>query len=170
MDYPQDPRRRAEFIFPTATLKNKVGSGGLDDSIIQKAQRVIEETTDDFVPMGQRYLNALQEGINMTIKERGKLDDEFLLSSILYPAMQLKANGAMFGFPLVTSISARLIRFLEQLKGPDAHALQVVTGFVQSLQAVLLMGEKDKHISAHADEIYEALDQACLRYFEKHGY
>lgn len=170
INYPSEPRRRAEFIFPPNSLKAKVGAGGLDETVIMKAQKVIDESTIDFVPIGQRYLTSLQEGIRTSETRRGQLETETLIATMLYPAMQLKANGGMFGYPLVTSVAARLIRFLEYLKDMNDDAIDIIKGFFDSLQAILLMGENAKQVSEHGDELYIALDEACARYFEKHGY
>ncbi len=170
IDYPREPRRRAEILFPPNTLKAKVGSGGIDEKLILKAQKVIEETKIDFLPIGQRYLAALQEGMRTTQSSRGRVDDESLIATMLYPAMQLKANGGMFGYPLVTAVAARLIRFLEQIHDTNDDALGVVSGFVDTLTAILLMGEGNRKILDHTSDLHAALDDACTRYFEKHAH
>lgn len=168
MDYPQLPRRRGEVLFPPNTLKIKVGSGGIDDDIISNAQKIIDEQTFDFAPVGQRYLAAIQEGVKMAAEQTGRIDDEALIAAVLYPAMQLKANGGMFGFPSITVIAANLIRFLEHLKRLDEDALDVVTGFIYSMDAIFLMGRDNYTLSSRGEEIGAALDEACARYFEKH--
>ncbi|MBU6235461.1 MAG: hypothetical protein KGQ41_06415 [Alphaproteobacteria bacterium] len=170
MEYPRAPRRRAEVLFPPNTLKAKVGSGGIDERLIEKAQRIIEETKVDFLPIGKRYLASLEEGVVTTRTSRGQIDSENLIATMLYPAMQLKANGGMFGYPLITSVAARLIRFLEQVHDANEDVLEVVNAFVESLKAILLMGENNRKVIQHGDDLYLALDEACERYFEKHGY
>ena len=170
IDYPSEPRRRAEFIFPANTLKAKAGSGGLDETLIDKAQKLIDTSRVDFMPIGQRYLSSLQEGIKTARGGRGQIDDEALIATMLYPAMQLKANGGMFRFPLITSMAARLVRFLEQLRLPDDDALEIVSAFADSLNAILMMGEKAQEISQHGGDLYQALDDACARYFVKYGF
>lgn len=170
VNYPREPRRKAEIIFPPNTLKAKVGSGGIDSSLIEKAQRIIEDTQVDFIPIGRRYLTSLEEGVRTTRNSRGQVDDEGLIATMLYPAMQLKANGGMFGYPLVTSVAARLIRFLEQVRDPNDDVLVVVNGFIESINAILVMGENNRKVMQHGDDLYLALDDACERYFEKHGY
>jgi hypothetical protein len=155
-DNNRTPLRRAEFITPPNTLKMKAGSGGLDAHIIEEAQRLIEESDVDFLPIGQRYLTALQEGMRMTESRRGDIDDEALIATMLYPAMQLKANGGMFGYPLVTT------------REPNTDAMDIVNGFSNALQAILLLGETASEISEHGSDLSEALDEACKRYFEKY--
>lgn len=170
IDYPHDRRRRAEILFPPNTLKAKVGSGGIDEKLIIKAQKIIEETKVDFLPTGQRYLKSLEEGVSTTKANRGRMDDEGLIATMLYPAMQLKANGGMFGYPLVTAVAARLIRFLEQIHEANDDALEVIHAYIETLKAILLMGEGNRQVVEHVTDIHVALDEACARYFEKHGH
>ena len=170
IQYPNDSRRKAEVLFPPNTLKAKAGSGGLDASVIEKAQKIIDESGIDFIPTGQRYMASLQEGMKTVKAKRGVVDDESLIATMLYPSMQLKANGGMFGYPLITSVAARLIRFLEQIREPDDDALEIVTGFCNTINAIMLMGERDRKVASRGDDLYVALDEACQRYFEKHGY
>lgn len=168
MSRAREPLRRAEFITPPNTLKLKAGSGGLDEKIIAKAQEMIDNSEVDFLPLGQRYLTALQEGIRMTEARRGEVEDETLIATMLYPAMQLKANGGMFGYPLITSVAGRLIRFLEHLREPNQDALDIIYGFANSVQAIMLLGEKTQEVYEHGGELSDALDDACARYFEKY--
>ncbi|NBX66931.1 MAG: hypothetical protein EBQ96_08050 [Proteobacteria bacterium] len=169
IDYPRDRKRRAEILFPPNALKAKVGSGGIDEKLIVKAQKIIEETKVDFLPIGQRYLKSLEEGLSTTKANRGRMDEEALIATMLYPAMQLKANGGMFGYPLVTAVAARLIRFLEHINDTNDDALEVINAYVETLSAILLMGEGNRNVVDHVADIHVALDEACTRYFEKHG-
>lgn len=164
----REPLRRAEYVSPPNTLKMKVGTGGLDEKILKQAQRLIDDSGIDFIPQGQRYLAALNEAMRMAHDERGKIEDETLIIAMLYPGMQLKANGGMFGYPMVTEVAGRLIRFLEHVKEPDNDALDIVHGFSNALQAVMLMG-KSPSSAERLDDLCRALDEACDRYFGKHA-
>ena len=57
--FDQVPRRKAEFIKPPNILKAKVGSGGLSEDILNKAQLLLENNTVDFQPLAEIYLNSL---------------------------------------------------------------------------------------------------------------
>lgn len=118
----QTPRRKADFIKADFSLKNKVGTGGLSDDILSKAQALLENNAVDFLPLGEMYLGALMRGIERAQKKYGEEDSESLITNMLYPAMQLKANGGMFHYQLVNKI---------------------------------------------ADKLMQALDEACMRYFER---
>jgi hypothetical protein len=96
-----------------------VGYGGLSEETLDKAQALVENTSVDFRPMAETYLSSMMRAIRRARNPGSARDGEKLITGMLYPAMQLKANGAMFRYPLVTRIGDRLIRFLEAIQAPD---------------------------------------------------
>lgn len=165
--YNQTPRRNAEFIKPPNMLKAKVGTGGLSDEILDKAQALLESNTVDFLPLAEMYLGAMMKGIEMA-KNSGPTDDpEYIITTMLYPGMQLKANGGMFHYPLVTAIADKLIQFLEVIEEPDIEATEIVLAFYTTTKAIV-HGRITGHGGKHGEELLKALNEACIRYFEKH--
>jgi hypothetical protein len=166
----QKPVRKAEFITPPNTLKAKVGSGGLSDDILGKAQSLLENNAVDFMPLADMYLSTLTRAIDaakdMNVDALSHEDNEALISGMLYPAMQLKANGGMFRYQMVTKISDRLIQFLEVIEKPDLDALEIVMAFQATIRAVVL-GRITGDGGKHGEELVRALDEACERYFER---
>lgn len=163
----QPPRRKAEFIRPPNTLKAKVGSGGLAENILNKAQALLESNSVDFLPLAELYLASLMHGIDNARKEVLITDPEPLIAGILYPAMQLKANGGMFHYQLVTKTADKLIQFLEVIESPDEDALDIVMAFHSTIRGIIISritGDGGRH----GLELMDALDEACLRYFDKH--
>lgn len=164
--YNQHLRRRAEFIKPPNLLKGKVGSGGLSEEILDRAQALLENNTVDFFPLAEMYLGSLAAGIELA-KNPGPSDDaEYIISCMLYPAMQLKANGGMFHYPLVTEIADKLIQFLEVIREADIEAVEIVLAFHTTIRAVVL-GRITGDGGRHGAELSQALHSACERYFDK---
>lgn len=165
--YNRTPRRKAEFIKPPNTLKQKVGNGGLSDEILTKAQKLLEENTVDFRPLANMYLMSLMNGIEMAKGYSHADDTEQVIASMLYPAMQLKANGGMFRYNLVTKIADKMIQFLEVIEEPDIEAVEIVLAFHTTLEAVIqsqITGDGGQN----GTELLTALTDACMRYFDKH--
>ncbi|MFN3701311.1 MAG: hypothetical protein ACK4VI_07310 [Alphaproteobacteria bacterium] len=162
----QTPRRKAEFINPPNTLKAKVGSGGLSEDILDKAQSLLENNTVDFIPLGEMYLASLMKGIESSRDAHPDDDKEHLIVAMLYPAMQLKANGGMFHYQLVTKIADKLIHFLEVVEKPDTECLELVMAFHTTIRAVIL-GRITGDGGRHGAELMDALSDACLRYFDR---
>lgn len=156
----------AEFFSPPNHLKTKVGHGGLTEDILSKAQALLETNTVDFVPLAEMYLDALMKGIEQARTPSVDLDDETIISSILFPGMQLKSNGGMFHYHLVTHISDRFIQFMEALKHIDSDALEIIMAFHTTIRAIIL-GRIKGDGGERGDELMKALIDACNRYFEK---
>ena len=163
----QEKRRDAEFIKPPNTLKAKVGSGGISEEILEKAQALLENNSVDFQPLAEMYLSSLMRGIETANTQTQQQEIETLIAGMLYPAMQLKANGGMFHYPLVTSISDKLVQFLEVIEEPDIDAVEIVLAFHTTIRAVVL-GKITGDGGSHGQDLIDALDQACLRYFERY--
>ena len=163
----QKQRRSAEFIKPPNMLKTKVGGGGLSEDILSRAEELLQNNTVDFQPLAEMYLTTLMKGIDLA-KEADPTDDqEYVISRMLYPAMQLKANGGMFHYPLVSRIAGKLIEFLEVVPHADIEAIEIVMAFHTTIRAVVMgriMGEGGKH----GAELMRALNEACMRYFDKY--
>lgn len=165
--YNQPMRRKAEFINPPNIMKAKVGAGGISEDILEKAQQLLENNTVDFLPLGEMYLTNLMKGIEHAKNAHPDDDVEHIISLMLYPSMQLKANGGMFHYQLVSSIADKLIQFLEVIHHADIENIEIVMAFHTTIRAVILgriMGDGGRH----GTELLNALNHACLRYFEKH--
>ena len=162
----QKPRRRADFIRPPNTLKAKVGSGGLGEEILAKAQTLLENNAVDFIPLAEIYLASVMRGIENAREQFAKAEAETLIAAMIYPAMQLKANGGMFHYHLVTRTADKLIQFLEVIESADEEALEIVTAFHTTIRAVVL-GRITGDGGKYGQELLDALNEACLRYFDK---
>ena len=162
----QPKKRDAEFIKVPNDIQNKVGRGGLSQTILDKAQDIIEKNSFDFVPEAQRQLTALREGMRMIQSQRQRFETDSLVAIISQPAIQLKSNGTTFGYPLVTKIAMLLIRFIEALNDIDDDAVDVIDGFNTALNAVIV-GQMKGDGGEDGAALYDALEQACQRYFDK---
>ncbi len=165
--YNQKPRRRAEFITPPNLIKQKVGSGGLSEEILDRAQELLEKNTIDFLPLAEIYLKRLKDGVVLSANLGPADDIEYVISTMLYPAIQLKGNGTMFHYPLVTTMADKLIQFLEVIERPDSKIVEIVTAFHTTIEMVV-KGRIQGEGGAHGYSLVKALDGACQRYFEKY--
>ncbi len=164
--YNQSPKRKAEFIKPPNMIKAKVGSGGLSDAILDRAQKLLEENTVDFEPLAKIYLSSMQKGIDRAKHPEKEDDSEYLIAGVLYPCAQLKANGGMFHYPLITRIADRFVQFLEVIEKIDQETIEIAEAFHTTINAVInakIKGDGGKE----GEELVEALNEACMRYFDK---
>lgn len=163
----QTKLRRAEKIVPPNVLKKKVGSGGFDKKKVEKAQDLIENNDIDFTPVARELLDDLEKII--TDIRTGGLQGESAIEKLFFPAMQLRAQGGMFQYPLVSKICDVLINFLETVKAPDDDAMDIVAAHHRTLAAVLSKDMKGKNFAGGAGgHLCKALTEACGRYYKKH--
>lgn len=163
----QPQKRNAEYIKPSNLIKAKVGDGGLADTILDRAQKLLETNSVDFGPLAEIYLTRMKEGIQRAEKAKKDEDIEYLIAGILYPCAQLKANGGMFHYPLVTRIAGRFVQFMEVIDSVDPASLEIAEAFHTTIKAVVSAKVKGDG-GQYGDELVDALNGACMRYFEKH--
>lgn len=159
----QKKMRRAELINPPNKLKEKVGSGGIDENVIFKAQALLENNTVDFRPIATMLVDLLNEAIQDA--KSGGTKGEAAIESMIYPAMQLKAQGSMFHYPLITEISNILVNFLETVTDADKDVVDIVVAHKMSINAVLASQIKGDGGKVGKD-LRDALLDACNRYYK----
>lgn len=155
--------RKAELISPPNRLKEKVGSGGIDENVLNKAQALLENNTVDFKPIASMLMELLAEAV--TDAKNGNIKGETAIEAMIYPAMQLKAQGTMFHYPLVTEISNILVNFLETVTTVDKDVLDLVVAHKMSINAVLASQIKGDGGKVGKD-LRDALMDACNRYYK----
>ncbi len=166
--YNQKPRRSAEFINVPNILKAKVGSGGLNDKIIERAQDLLESHAKEFTPLAEIYLSRMKEGIdNAKAKEINADNLEELIKNIILPCVQLKSNGAMFNYPLVTTIAGKFVQFMEVVDRLDKPTLDIATAFYATIK-IVVAGKINGDGGVQGKALVDELNNVCLRYFEKH--
>ncbi len=157
------PSKKARFITPPNLLKQKVGFGGIDPKLVEKSQHFINTATYDFKPHAHVFLKELQDGIEGAKAAPEDIDIELLIA----PVMQLKANGGMFRYQLVSDISDIALQFLEFIDRLNEDAIKVLQAHENALAAIVnsaLKGDGGKEGYALVKE----LDSVRTRYFKKH--
>lgn len=158
---------KARFITPPNLLKQKVGSGGLSKDILERAQKLLEHNNIEFHPIAYTYMEFLYAGIENAYNPPEDSNEEDLLENLVSPIMQLKGNGGMFHYPLVTKISAKMVLFLESLKGIDNDVLEITQAYYTTITAILQSNLKGDG-GVEGDSLYQAICDACDRYSKKH--
>ena len=150
----------ASIVVPPNKLKEKAGSGGFDEKVVTKAQDQIKNNKVDFQPIAAELIVQLDKAI--ADARNGSTKGEAALREVLAPAMQLKAQGAMFHHPLVSEISNVLVNFLETVTQIDADVLEIIAAHKVSIIAVLKLGEEQR--GEKGKQLCVALLDTCERY------
>lgn len=160
--------QKPKFIKPPNRLKLKVGHGGIDESLLDRADAFIQSCEIDFKPIAQDLLDNLKETVRLarsttTTEERKKANDN--LSNAI---MQLKANGGMFRYQLISEIAGLALHFLDSLHDLNDDALNVIDVHQKTIHIIVandLSGDGGKE----GYELVKELEGACNRYYKKYG-
>lgn len=152
---------QTKLVRPENKLKKKVGSGGFKESDLIKAQSMIENNKIDFKPIALDLLVELDQVL--TDIASGKISNKDALGSIMYPLMQLRAQGSLFHYPVITSISDIVVDFIDSVGKLDDDVMEIVVAYQKSAQAILSLGIKDANSKVGKD-LCGALKDACQRY------
>jgi len=150
-----------KLVTPENTLKQKVGTGGFNETTLAKAQDNLDKNDIDFRPMATEYVTLLSTGLAGIRSGEVKHDDA--IDNVMYPIMQLRAQGSLFKYPSITKISHILIDCLETVTVVDKDVLDIIEGYKKSVQAMIALQIKDENNKA-AKELCDALFGACERY------
>lgn len=150
---------------PPNMLRKKVGWGGLSADIITRAQKVLEQAAASLEPVADNLLGKYIESLRDVLdRDPATLDKE----DIVHPVVQLKSQGSMFNYPLITMASDSLVNFLESIPDElDDDAMEVVQAHFITLHAII-----SQHMHGEAGKqgrvLVVELKKACERYYKKY--
>ncbi len=155
-------KKDVNFISPPNKLKAKVGEGGIPAYVLKQCQNYLESNPIDFTPYGHRYLGQLKEV--KTRADRGNVALEKIHEDLTDIVMQLKSNGSMFHYQLISMISDVMLRFLEKAKTLDQDFLHIFAVYISVTESILnkkLRGNGGPEGYALTQELHNA----CMRYY-----
>jgi hypothetical protein len=156
--------KNVRVIKASRMLQAKVGTGNVAAEIVEKSQKLIEENTVDFAPLAEGFIKELADNVrrardNQMISSRS-------LESIISPIMQIKANAAMFDYPLAGSISSIVLNFLEDVKECDDDVLDVAN-VCQNILNLVIANKLSGEAGTNGEALQTELREACRRYLTK---
>ncbi|MCB1650579.1 MAG: hypothetical protein KDI46_00845 [Alphaproteobacteria bacterium] len=165
-------KQKVRYINPPNILKGKAGNGGLPETTLIAAQRVIARFRVNFEPEAKGFLQQIKDA-RQEIHKKNKNKGSNVKASdvehfkILSPVMQLKANGGMFHYQLISDVADICLQFVESIKEYDAEVLEIIEAYENTIDVIL----ENKLRGDGGPEGYELvmeLHKACKRYFKKH--
>lgn len=163
---PETAAQNAEIIRPPNKIKEAVGNGGLDAQVLRKAQTALEINASgiDFRPQAREMIEILQKAYDKA--SSGAATGTDAIEAMIHPAMQLKAQGGMFKYALLTEICNILVNFLETAEKVDQNSLAIVHVHLLTIRAIInrsMVGDG----GPAGKELRDALMDACNRYYRK---
>jgi hypothetical protein len=157
-------RKDVKRIRATNQLAQKVGSGEVEDSRVEAAQKIIEVNQVDFVEIAAPFMDQLGKAVK-AVKKSGP--DADTLNAIIFPIMNLKANAATFNYPVVSDIAGTVMNFLDAVGKIDGEILVIAENLHKAITVVIAQKMSGKDHPGGAALVQEFKD-VCKRYMEKH--
>ena len=161
--YKDTGNRKVRFIKPPNKLKAKVGSGGIEPALLEKAQEYISNNNVDFIPIAKEQLDKIAKAKSDLQQNNNHKTREELVAYM----MQLKASGGMFRYQLVSEIADSCLHFMENIEDFNKDAFSVINAHENTLKIIInnkLMGDGGKEGFALVKELQKANE----RYFAKY--
>lgn len=163
---PKAQKKKAKFYTPQNALRLKVGYGGIDPVVMERAELIIQNNDVDFTDIAKGFLDRLDKAVE-AVRHDDRRSKEGI-NRLVAPIMELKANGAMFKFPLLSGVANIVLDFLENIDYLNDDSLEIVNIHRQTLRIIVgqdLRGTGGKQ----GDILVNELVAACRRYHKKHS-
>ena len=161
----EDEDAKVEIIKASRTLKNKVGPlrpSAEDLRAIKKAEAVIANLAGKYLEVVEQDLESLQAA-TATFKSDAE-NRTAHLRRIYHIAHEMKGQGGSFGYPLVTTISKQLCRFIEKVEDGELEDadIEVISLHVDALQ-VVIRDKMTKADSQQAQAMLKGLELVIIK-------
>ena len=161
----KSPPPGVQIIKASYDLQKRVGKGPFDPVMIMKCQNIMDTAPVDFPEMAKPWLDSLKEAIDRADMDTLSMSDR--IEFLSHPIMNLKSNGRMFKYGLVTDLTNIMLTFLEIVVELDTDVIEILRAHHQSLESIIerrIKGDGDHYGRAMRQELKEA----CGRYCRKH--
>ena len=137
----------------------------MEPTRLERAEIFIEENQLDFTPYAESLIKRL-DGIIKDIKS-GDLSHEEGRGTLIRSIMEIKANGGMFQFMLLSEIADVILNFLENIEEINEDAMNIIDAHQNAVKIIVvnkLTGSGGREGKAISMELYAA----CNRYYGKY--
>lgn len=132
--------KKARTIPASRELQSRVGTGTVNDEVVDRAQDVIESNEVDFAPMARQELDKLTA--IMKEVQGGERDGVEARQDISLPIMNLKANAATFNYPVISSISGTVLSLIEEFETLNKDLIKIVDNMQKAILVALMQDMK----------------------------
>lgn len=159
---------RKKFILLPADLKlqRKVGTGQVHERALLEAENAYAITCEeiDFIPLANDIFRKLHQVVDQL--EQHKISNVDAAEKLRQLFMNLRANGATFGYDLLGQLTGTMLNFLESIDNIDNDAQDIVKANTKTL-SVITQKKLSGSGGLAGEKIEAELNQACARYFKK---
>lgn len=159
-------KKKAKFHTPQNGLRLKAGYGGVDPKVMDRAEDFIKVNEYDFTEKAQEILTRLDKAVEGVKRDNHRSKEG--INRMVAPIMELKANGAMFKFALLTDVADIVLDFLENTDYLNDDAFGIVDIHRQTFR-IIINSQLRGSGGVQGDVLVNELNSACARYHKKHN-
>jgi len=158
----QDADKPVKVVRATYEAKQKVGGGGFSDKMIQAAEKRMKDAAEIFPSAAKHDMDKL----NAILAEirNGNVSQELVLR-IKTSAHEIRVNGQMFQYPLVSAVAESLVSFCEAIKTLSGLPVEVIALHLKTLKIALDQGPR-AIMERDRVELLSGLEKACAKALE----
>ena len=145
-------------------LSGGAGTGEISAERLAEAEQEIASFAEDFEARATELLIKLERALNRIIKDDENLADH--VRTLNEGAHELRGQGGMFGFPLMTAFAKSLYECTTTVQVTTPMLLTLYKGHIDGMKVVLreeIQGEGGKVGAA----LLEGLEKAKLLHYSK---
>lgn len=159
---------QVKIIKATSQLQRKAGIGEVDAVRVEKAEKVIQDNTEDFSSIATAFLDRLEDAVTRARTDHGvnAIEMPAKIAAMTQPVMELKANARMFKYDLVTALANVMLGFLENIRDLDLNAVEIVAAHHSTLKVIIAKQMKGDG-GPNGVLLRSELEDACDRYFKR---
>jgi len=157
-------KRPIEIFMPPNILKAKMGSGKMDLSAVERAERALADLQGEFAGWMSQDVNRLVEAGAAYAKQR----DVETLCNIYRAAHDLKGHGTTFGFPLISRVASSLCTLTDD----TAYGLPLPPTLIEAhINAIKVMVRDEVRDPSQqtATALAAELERRVAEFLEKHS-
>ncbi len=160
------PKKKAKFHTPQNNLRLKAGYGGIDPQVMERAEEYIKTNDLDFTDLAKSILDRLEKAVEAVKRDDHRSKEG--INRLVGPVMEMKANGAMFKYGLLTDVADIALDFLENADYLNDDAFNIVDVHCRTFS--IIVNNKLKGFGgAQGGVLIKELQEACARYHKKHS-
>ena len=157
-------KRPLEVFMPPNMLKAKVGAGGLNASMIKRAEAAIEELRGEFA-------GWIVDDVNRLVQRRDGYEaarNPDTLGELYRASHDLKGQASTFDFPLVARVASSLCKLTDDTSDGLELPLALINAHVDAIKVIVREGVKDPTHQT-GTVIAGELEAQVGAFLDKHG-
>jgi hypothetical protein len=156
--------KQVKFIKVENKIQAKAGYGEIPEIAIARSDNIIINNNVDFKEIAFPILSRLQTIIRHARQNHDSIEQ--INQELVKPIMELKANGSMFKYTLISELASVMLSFLEHIREMNNDAIEIIEAHEKTLLLIVTKEIKGDG-GPLGRQLLQELEGACSRYYRK---